>query len=616
MSTKTTIKRIALVAAVAAAFGGLSTVAANASSTESGATLLSGSLVSSNPSSATAGTQVVGGIATVVLTETNTAGTTGDTLGTLTSTGVGSITSVAASTNVSAATSTTFPTTSVAIVSRTGTASVGEAVTVSLSSAVAGAQTITFTPITANGAPGTAITATITWGAAPVVSAQYSTVSEYAGATASGTAVTTTSASSSISTTAVAAVAVTTMASSTVAMPTDTVLATISGPGSLGGNTTNTAVASQGRSISVTAASAGHTYFYVYPDGTAGTSTITFTDGTVVLGTATVVFVGSPTKATATQSLFIAPAGAILGQVATQYATTGAVVGNGTTPTSTITATGTYAVTIYATDANGNAASFSGWTPTITNSNSAVVSGNSCVADSSNAGYYYCSVSGANAAVDGSSATVTWTWTNTAGTTVISTSPVKFTIGGAIAKVAIATDADSYSALAPLAIVASATDSKGNAAYDQDAALFTSTGLTASTQLGGSELPVNTTVALISGQHTFKGFYAPTVAGSFTITGTDNTTAANVVSATASSVGGSADTQAAAATDAANEATDAANAATDAANAAADAADAATAAAQDAGAKADAALAAVTALSAKITVLAAQIAKIVKKLKA
>ena len=613
MSTKTTIKRIALVAAVAAAFGGLSTVAANATVTAS--TLLVNGTYGTGVGTA-AGTQVTGGLINVDLVETSTASSVA---GTLVSTGVGAIAGYTAadSTALTAPAGTVYPTSSVTLTNGTDTAV--KTNTITLSSSVAGTQTLTFTPINSLGAPGTAQTVTITWGAAPVVSAQYSTVSEYAGASASGIAVTTTSASSSAlsagSQAAVAAVAVTTMASSTVAMPTDTVLATISGPGSLGGNTTNSAVASQGRSISETASSAGHTYFYVYPDGTAGTSTITFTDGTVVLGTATVVFVGSPTKATATQNLFIAPAGAILGQVATQYATTGVLVGDNTTPSST-SATGTYAVTIYATDANGNAASFSGWTPTITNSNSAVVSGNSCVADSSNAGYYYCSVSGANAAVDGSSATVTWTWTNTAGTTVISTSPVTFTIGGAIAKVAIATDASSYSALAPLAIVASATDSNGHAAYDQDAALFTLAGLTASTQLGGSALPTNTTVPLISGNHTFKGFYAPTVAGSFTITGTDGTTAANVVSATASSVGGSADTQAAAATDAANEATDAANAATDAANAAADAADAATSAAQDAGAKADAALAAVTALSAKITVLAAQIAKIVKKLKA
>jgi len=88
------------------------------------------------------------------------------------------------------------------------------------------------------------------------------------------------------------------------------------------------------------------------------------------------------------------------------------------------------------------------------------------------------------------------------------------------------------------------------------------------------------------------------------------------ISATASVVNSSVD----AATDAANEATDAANAATDAALAAADAADAATAAAQDAS-DAVAALSAsvskmITALKAQITSLTNLVIKIQKKVKA
>ena len=116
-------------------------------------------------------------------------------------------------------------------------------------------------------------------------------------------------------------------------------------------------------------------------------------------------------------------------------------------------------------------------------------------------------------------------------------------------------------------------------------------------------------------------FNAPLSDGSVSVTGT----AATGVTLTPASftVANGASDAANAATDAANEATDAANAATDAANAAADSADAATQAAQDAGAKADAALAAVTALSqqvtsvlAKIAGLAASLARIIKKVKA
>lgn len=114
--------------------------------------------------------------------------------------------------------------------------------------------------------------------------------------------------------------------------------------------------------------------------------------------------------------------------------------------------------------------------------------------------------------------------------------------------------------------------------------------------------------------------YMPLFAGDITITATGSTGLAAAgrvaVSATASVVNSSVD----AATDAANEATDAANAATDAALAAADAADAATAAAQDAS-DAVAALSAtvaklVASLKAQITSLTNLVIKIQKKVKA
>jgi hypothetical protein len=114
--------------------------------------------------------------------------------------------------------------------------------------------------------------------------------------------------------------------------------------------------------------------------------------------------------------------------------------------------------------------------------------------------------------------------------------------------------------------------------------------------------------------------YMPMASGDVTVTATGSTglpLAARVaVSATASVVNSSVD----AATDAANEATDAANAATDAALAAADAADAATAAAQDAS-DAVAALSAtvaklVASLKAQITSLTNLVIKIQKKVKA
>ena len=134
---------------------------------------------------------------------------------------------------------------------------------------------------------------------------------------------------------------------------------------------------------------------------------------------------------------------------------------------------------------------------------------------------------------------------------------------------------------------------------------YTTSGATSSTKTAGS--------------YTFV-VYMPAASGDVTISatgGTDLPAAAQVkVSATATVVNASVD----AATDAANEATDAANAATDAALAAADAADAATAAAQDAS-DAVAALSAsvsklISSLRAQITSLTNLVIKIQKKVKA
>ena len=633
MSTKTTFKRVALVAAVAAAFGGLSTVAANATvgaaiGAQNGTSIVNGGVATASTSS-----DVVGSYSVDTITSAAT-----DHVYTIVSSGVGTlsiaaapsavITSIAtgAVTFVGSATSQNYTVNSQTSAtwfagSTPGIATFGatpSVFTLAATSSVAGSQTITVT-----GDVTGAVTETITWGATPTVSAQYSTA--YIASTTTTPSPTTDAlpvTASKSATGVVANVVVTTNSAASTAINGTGLNVTVAGPGSVGvGISAGPAVA--GRAVSVSAATAASSsvyYITVFSDGTAGTSTITIAAGTTVLATKTVTFYGTATVAKVTQGLYVVKAGAVNGQAGNDKALTGATVsgaaGTGAALVNGTAGTGTASFTATVSDAGGNAVP--GATVKVVSSNTAVIASGACTEETADApGTWQCQVTGASGALSGQTATVTFEVLNTvtAAYDILAT-PLTFTIGGAIAKVAIATDASSYSALAPLAIVASATDSNGNAAYDQDIALFTSAGLTASTQLGGSDLPVNTTVALISGKHTFKGFYAPTVAGSFTITGTDSTAAANVVSATASSVGGSADTQAAAATDAANEATDAANAATDAANAAADAADAATSAAQDAGAKADAALAAVTALSAKITVLAAQIAKIVKKLKA
>jgi trimeric autotransporter adhesin len=160
--------------------------------------------------------------------------------------------------------------------------------------------------------------------------------------------------------------------------------------------------------------------------------------------------------------------------------------------------------------------------------------------------------------------------------------------------------------------------------------LFATGGISSSTALGTGSDTLTATFADIAGatsatDGTVAGYkvytvYMPFASGDLTISATGGTGVALAgrvaVSATATVVNSSVD----AATDAANEATDAANAATDAALAAADAADAATAAAQDAS-DAVAALSAsvsklISSLRAQITSLTNLVIKIQKKVRA
>jgi hypothetical protein len=653
MSTKTTFKRVALVAAVAAAFGGLSTVAANA--TVSSSTLVVASTYGTGSGTA-AGTQVVGGLINVTLTETTTA--TAGLVGTLSSTGVGSISAVTGSSHVTAQSGTVYPTLSVNLNSdSTGDAS-GTAVTITLTSAVAGTQTLAFTPIASTGAPGTAQTVTITWGAAPVASASYSVVSIKTGTTSTtlGTATSSTDALSAPNTAATAAgaqaakIGVEVESAATTLLAGQGISASVTGPGLLSlpvDESANTAVglssAAVGRSVSL-AASGSHGYAAIalFADGTAGTSTVTVsTAAGVVLGTVSFTFTGSAAKVSATQNLKVLKAGGTAGNAATNvYAGTTSVYSATTVLTQATTTVANYGtdetnattsgftagkspITATTTDALGNPVALASAgpisssvikvvvsDPTILTAGSCYAVAASTTASATATNEINCAVSGTTGATSGASATATVELYNTKTQAWdILAAPLTFTIGGSVVAETAALDAATYAPGQPLALSIKATDKAGNAAYDQDiAGLITAV---PSTYIQGFATPTK----LIGGvaTKTVAG-YAPSQDGTFTITGVDGDSGAGEALSVTASVTTGAATASAAATDAANEATDAANAATDAANAAADAADAATSAAQDASAKADAALAAVNALSAKITVLAAQIAKIVKKL--
>ena len=593
MSTKTTIKRIALVAVAAVGFGMLSGVAANATVTISAGTP-TWNVPTNGAYSGTgtaAGTQIVGGVATLTFSETATTTSATSIVSNITSSGVGSIAAAGVSgtgfslqqlgTTGGAA---VYPATALSLVQTVSGPTAG-VVTLTATSASAGVQTFSASTINTDGSPGTTYTATITWiAAAAGISAQYSTVTlnTLNTATAATTAITR---PNTVGTQA-ANITVVTKSTNNLALNTETISASITGPGTIGMALTGNTTPSTGRSLSL-AETAGTVNISVWPDGTSGTSTITITDGTVTLGTATVTFYGGVTKVVATQELFVAKAGSTLGATPTGALTAASVA---TTP----------AVYVAVTDANGtpvHAATMS----EVSSSSAAIVAG-SCTEVTATSGTYECSVSGAAGAASGASATVTFQALASDGVTEVASAPLTFKIGGAVAKVVLASDAASYTPLSPVKLTATATDSAGNAAYDLDYAFFGGT-LTSSIQLGGATLPGTTAATLINGTHAFTGFYAPAAAGDFTVSGVDGTTAANAVSVTATVAGG----DSAAAVDAANAATDAANYAADAADAATTAAQEATAAAQAAQDSADAATAAVVALGLRVDTLMASV---------
>jgi hypothetical protein len=191
------------------------------------------------------------------------------------------------------------------------------------------------------------------------------------------------------------------------------------------------------------------------------------------------------------------------------------------------------------------------------------------------------------------------------------------------ASVKLAFDKATYAPFEKATITVTPVDATGKAISAQtDVALLATGGITSTYAFAsGSDTLTATTfsTSALTGAKSYT-VYMPAASGDVVITATGGTALPGAgqvkVTATAAVVNPSVD----AATDAANEATDAANAATDAALAAADAADAATAAAQDAS-DAVAALSAsvsklISSLRAQITSLTNLVIKIQKKVRA
>ena len=353
----------------------------------------------------------------------------------------------------------------------------------------------------------------------------------------------------------------------------------------------------------ITAAYAGaNTPIYIWSNGSAGTATVSVsTISGVSLGSKTVKFYGSVTALAADTD---------------------------PKPRTIVRAGGktlTGAWEVKATDAAGMPVK--GLTLSCVSSAPLVIA--SCAFTDNADGSYSMDLTSASGSVSGQTSDITVRVVDPAVTTstaYLSATAVKVTTGGSVNAVTITTDKTSYSAGEQMIVTVKATDSLGNPVYDGAALAALSsnksvTGLsnvaTAFAAGTADSISRDTDGTVLS---TYRVF-APASGGSFDIyLDYTNAALATVRATTSATVTDGAAAAADAATDAANEATDAANAATDAALAAADAADAATAAAQDAS-DAVAALSAevaklIASLKAQLTSLTNLVIKIQKKVKA
>jgi len=355
----------------------------------------------------------------------------------------------------------------------------------------------------------------------------------------------------------------------------ESVTVTVSGPAYI--STSGSTRPTSGTALTLPEDAAG-TKVYVWSTGTAGTATVTVGTPSLAMGTKTIKFFGDAAK------IAVSPAVAV-----NKYAYTKA----GSSMTAAV---------LVVTDANGNAVTNLAATDfTVTSSDKLQIASGSVSAYSSTyGGYVLTAISAAGTSGKTSTLTVSIDDPADTGTKVLSTTHT-LTMGGAVAKEVISFDKTSYSPGEQMIITITATDASGNPTYDGAAAPALSSnksiqGLAnvATSYTGGKADSVSrdTDGSVLV---TYR-VYAPATAGAFTVTATGTDAAATQISASATVADPAMD----AATDAASEATDAANAATDAALAAADAADAATAAAQDA---ADA----VAALSASVSKMIASL---------
>jgi trimeric autotransporter adhesin len=382
----------------------------------------------------------------------------------------------------------------------------------------------------------------------------------------------------------------------------DTITATITGPGYLvNGSAT-------GRSLRV--ANVDNTTFSVFADGTSGEATITIT---TVAGASFVkkvtFFDTKPTKATAVVAK--------------------AFIKAGTTAVDDV-----FAITV--TDSLGNAIKDAGAVVTAAPTDTATtVGGAATCAWNVKGDAYHCSVAGKAADKFGPVAyTFTATGTGINAATKVTTSAT-VTFADNVATKAVLAGPATGTPGATVEYTLTLTEKNGYPVADQTygangagGALFSSTAADTVASAWGTLTPFSASESYTakSGVITSKGTLpiAGVASLSLTLIG-DGITSSGAIDKTIGKTKITVSTEVAnpgvdAATDAANEATDAANAATDAALAAAEAADAATTAAQEASdavaALSESVTKLIAGLQAQIKSLAAVVAKIAKKVKA
>jgi adhesin/invasin len=599
MSTKTSFKRIALVAASALALGGFSVISAPQVSAAPQVVAATNGMYDT-----TNFYQVVGGQATIEI------GFDTNVVATVSSTGVGSIVSATPKAGAGLGFETLTSVTSTGFQHNAAGSGYGaqmlDTVTVVLSSAVAGAQVITITPLSTSGVPGTTVSKTITWTASGTLAASKWTAYLMDTDTAIGVAPTDSDVALSFDKGTTASSAEVAMISAKLTdgngnpVNAATVSVTISGPGFIAaaaagttnGTGTSPDTTPNNRVASVTTDANGWVIVSIGPDGTAGVSTVTLTAGTVSV------------------SRSITFTGAAASYSVTGLTTTYKVGANGTGDDNSayVAASMSEGILVKGLDSAGGAAASGDFY---------AVSSNPLVASVTSAAKTV-RAAGTVVGVTGVSvgtATITIRNNSTAAlSTVTKTFEVEVSTGTA-ATVTMALDKAEYQPGEPGVLSITLTNAAGRPVADGTYTIFAATApLTSNLYMQNNASGSNdtftagaTSVTTVGGVAKYD-IYAPSFSGTLTITATTlgATTSSSalatgavrgaVLAATATVSGGAADANAALALDAAN-------AATDAANNAYDEAQNATQAASDA-------LAAVTALAAQVKTLIASVKKL------